>query len=75
VYKSGPLRMYAERRGLNIIILEYLVSSTNEASETIVRLQKDSDLYNKISNEAFRTARENSNQTLAKQVDTLYNPC
>lgn len=50
----------------------FLVSNTDEASETIVHLQQDTDLYNKISNEALSTARENSVQTLAKQVDTLY---
>jgi len=50
----------------------FLVSNTDEASETIVRLHKDPDLYTKIGKEALRTARENSVQTLAKQVDALY---
>jgi len=50
----------------------FQVSSVDEALETVVRLQKDSSLYNRISHEAVRTARENSVRALAKQVDALY---
>jgi len=70
-----PVIMFNNRTDRYPVIHEnngFLISSVEEAVETVVRLQNDSTLYRMISREAVKTARENSVQTLAGQVDELY---
>jgi len=49
-----------------------LVSNVDEAVKRVVQLKRTSSFYNDISQEAIRTARRNSVQELAKEVDRLY---
>lgn len=50
----------------------FTVSTLDEAVEIMVQLKDDPKLYDRISLEGLRTARENSVQTLSKRVDSLY---
>ena len=50
----------------------FFVSNMNEAIETVIKLQRDSTLYERIGHEAMITAHENSVQKLAQKIDKIY---